>query len=496
MTKTEIKMKKTHFAWLTLSTLTLTLLVAAPSLGRAQTTKKFEPKQLREDFQIARQSLEEGHSCLYRSTKKADLDRIFDEAEKSLDHPMDFYEFYRVMAPTIAAIKCGHTGVGMPPDVRAETEGLPWLPFDVKVLQAKAYILRDYAKGGTLAGKEIQSINRVPAARIISTMLAASMKDGDALTTRQRDISGWFGWNLITLLGLRAPYEVVLAGAGSNQTVKVKVAGLTHEELIKMSEKLFPRDHAGKEFADLKFLDDGQIAQLTYREFGVDVPAGQAFMKRAFENIRSKGSKTLILDLRGNAGGEGELGGLLLTYLLDTPFKYYDDLLINKNCGMSYSFSKYTDPHNDLVVPAGLAELRVDGKVHQIVDSLLAVQQPSQPTFTGPVYILIDGGCLSTTSEFLTEVDVHHRAAFIGEETAGCYYGNNSGTVIKITLPNTKLGIFIPLLSCYMFVGGNHEHDAARGVLPDFPVKRTIADLVAGVDKDLELALELSRKSR
>jgi len=37
---------------------------------------------------------------------------------------------------------------------------------------------------------------------------------------------------------------------------------------------------------------------------------------------------------------------------------------------------------------------------------------------------------------------------------------------------------------------------AARGVIPDFPVKRTIADLVAGVDKDLELALELSRKSR
>src|SRR2546429_9917303 len=81
-------------------------------------------------------------------------------------------------------------------------------------------------------------------------------------------------------------------------------------------------------------------------------------------------------------------------------------------------------------------------------------------------------------------------------ETAGCYYGNNSGTVIKITLPNTKLGIFIPLMSCYMSVGGSHEHDAARGVLPNFPVKRTIADLVAGVDTDLELALELFRKGR
>ena len=86
-----------------------------------------------------------------------------------------------------------------------------------------------------------------------------------------------------------------------------------------------------------------------------------------------------------------------MSYLLETPFKYYDDVIVNKNCGMRYSFAKYTDPHRDLIVPQGMTELRDDGKVHQIVDSLLGLQQPSKPTFTGPVYILIDGGCLSTT---------------------------------------------------------------------------------------------------
>jgi hypothetical protein len=108
---------------------------------------------------------------------------------------------------------------------------------------------------------------------------------------------------------------------------------------------------------------------------------------------------------------------------------------------------------------------------------------------------LVDGGSLSTTSEFPTEADVRHRATFIGEETAGCYYGNNSGTVVRITLRNTKLGVFIPLLSSYMWVDGRHEHDPARGIIPEFPVKHTIADLVAGVDRDLELALQLARKS-
>jgi hypothetical protein len=66
---------------------------------------------------------------------------------------------------------------------------------------------------------------------------------------------------------------------------------------------------------------------------------------------------------------------------------------------------------------------------------------------------------------------------------------------VRITLPNTKLGIFIPLLAGYMSVAGNHEHDPARGIIPNFPVKYTIADLLAGVDKDSGVALELARKN-
>jgi C-terminal processing protease CtpA/Prc len=227
----------------------------------------------------------------------------------------------------------------------------------------------------------------------------------------------------------------------------------------------------------------------------VNVQEGTAFMKRSFEAIQAKASRVLILDVRGNGGGESELGGMLFSYLLERPFHYYDDIIMTKNCGMRYSLAKYADDGRDYIVPQGLAELRADGKVHQIEDSLLALQQPSTPTFTGPVYILINGGCLSTTAEFLTEVHIHHRATFIGEESAGCYYGPNSSTV-RITLPNTKLGIFIPLLASYMSVGGNHEHDPARGIIPDYPVTRSISDLLAGVDRDFELALKLARKSR
>src|SRR5215470_6047420 len=105
--------------------LVLVSLLTVPRLNTAQSTRKFEPKQLQEDFQIARQALEESQSGLYRYTTKAELDQVFERAEKSLDHPMDFYEFYRLMMPTIAAIKCGHTTLDLPPEVREDIKGLP-----------------------------------------------------------------------------------------------------------------------------------------------------------------------------------------------------------------------------------------------------------------------------------------------------------------------------------------------------------------------------------
>jgi hypothetical protein len=61
---------------------------------------------------------------------KADLDRVFDAAEKSLDHPMDSYEFYRVMMHTIAAIKGGHTTVSMPPAMRVNGAAAPHVDDD------------------------------------------------------------------------------------------------------------------------------------------------------------------------------------------------------------------------------------------------------------------------------------------------------------------------------------------------------------------------------
>jgi C-terminal processing protease CtpA/Prc len=458
------------------------------------TEQTVEPDKLVADFRIARQALEEGHSGIYRYTPKAELDRLFDAAEKSLTRPMTLAEFYRTLAPVVAAIKCGHTDVALPRDfMKALTAKSGVLPLQVRVLQGKPYVLRDLSGGPVnLSGKELRSVNGVSASTIVEKMMAAASGDGDVRTTRMRRISGWaFSSQLLALVGLSGPYEVVLWDPKENREVQIKVAGADLTRLKEAARAKFPQDQQPPSAGEFKLLDGGAIAVTKVRGFGGFVDAARKktladFYQESFETISRKGTTTLILDLRDNGGGEDELGKRLFSYLVDKPFTYYDKLLVNAR---EFAFRKYAQLPN---IPAEAVEREPNGKYRTLNHPNSGTQQPSKPTFAGKLLILINGGCFSTTAEFLSLVHFHKRATFIGEESGGGYYGNTSGVVPAVTLPNTKLIVYVPLLSYYLAVSGTQ--DPAHGVVPDHPIHYTIEELLAGADKELALALKLARK--
>jgi hypothetical protein len=460
--------------------LTLCATSCEPKQAATPASATVPPDKLREDFRILRGALEEGHPGIYRYTPKAELDQRFDQAEKALDRPMNVYEFYRIVAPVVAAVKCGHTGARVSPDL---DKGKPRLPLVVRVLDDKIDVLRDLSgSDATLAGQEIRAVNGVAADKIGQTMLAATSGDGDVQTARLRRISGSnFATNLIDLLGLESPYTVTLQDAKKGREHTVKLEGI---DAAKLQE---PRP---KESATLTFLDDGKIANLKINRFGgtANKKDLKAFFRDSFTEIDKKKSGVLILDLRDNGGGADELGKLLLSFLIDEPFQYYDDLVLNK---LDFSFQKYTSQKRAL--PADMMQRQPNGKYRLVKHPNWGTQQPSKPTFRGKVYILINGNSFSTTSEFLSHAHARKRATFIGEESGGGYYGNTSGPGALLTLPNTKLQAYVPLMTYYMAV--RDYKAASHGVVPDYPVKYTIEELCEAKDKELALALELARKN-
>ena len=368
-------------------------------------------------------------------------------------------------------------------------KSIPLFPFDMEVLDGKVYTLREYMPDeGHLTGLEVRGINGVPIERILTAMIAATPGDGDSRTARPWRIGhgGGFPGLLYSVVGIDSPFTIEFRDPANGAGRVVQLSGVRGDFRETVAPVRYPRDQKLESAADLKLLDTGRIAVLTIRQFSGG--AGGRFFDDTFEQIQRRGAASLIIDVRNNSGGADELGKKLLSFLVDQPFRYYDDLVLNAR---KFSFGRYIEGGGG-VIPASMVERRADGKFHNIQHPNGGPQQPSQPYFAGQVLAVMNGGSFSTTCEFLSSLR-SKRATFIGEEAAGGYYGNTSGRMPIVVLPNSKVAVRVPLQTDYRAVKGG---DPRRSILPDVEVKPALRDLLAGSDPVMGKALELARGPR
>jgi hypothetical protein len=452
-------------------------------------------EQAAEDFAIFRRALEQGHPGLYKFTPKPEMDRLFDETATHLAKPMDVNEFYRLLLTVTSAVKCGHTDF-KPPAYEIEEARKSHFPLRVRDLDGRLWIYRDYATAtAALEGGEIVSINGIPSGNILMGMLAAIPGDGNSTTVRPHRIDDlqddWFGILLFPLFGIHAPFDISYRSA-AGKLEKMHLEGKPYGEIQKMEAAKHPDKRSIFHVADLEFLNEGDVAVLRVYGFGGFVTSGDKkvplgdFIDETFRQLTSRHTKSLILDLRDNGGGKHELAEQIFSYLEDKPFLYYKDILLD---GYTFDFLPYTA--DEKAMPLDLLKLEVDGKYHYVKQANWGIQQPKAPHFDGKVFVLENGGSFSTTCEFLSLAHFHKRGVFIGEESAGNYYGNTSGEKYGLTLPNSKLFLLVPTASYQLAVSGQ---PLDRGILPDYPVRYSIEDMLKGKDKEMDLALELAHR--
>lgn len=465
----------------------LALAAAMACASSALAAAELTSAQLQADFRLAREALEESHGGIYRYTTRQELEQLFDAAAARLDHPMDAMAFLRILAPAIAAVRCGHTGLQLAPDQRKQLDQALLLPLDVKVLGGKLFILRDYASAGALAGSEITAINGVAAASILATLTAAAPGDGFIPTGRASRVGRTFKEGLYNHMAMHGRFSLTLQAPEGGRRI-VALDGQPLSALRAASASLYPQDQRPKKFIDLSFLDDGRIARLQVFSFTDENEDedGRKLLKQAFEKIAASGAETLLLDLRDNPGGEDALGKLLFSHLVDQPFPYYEELTV-KRAGLS--FASHVD--GSAGIPAGALLARADGLYSLRAHSNLGIQQPVAPGFKGRVIALINGGSFSTTAELISQLHDKKRATFVGEESGGAYHGNSSGRDAVLVLPNSGLRLGIPLVMYKLAISG--KHPVGRGVTPEHVVQPAIGDYLTGRDPQWNRALSLAR---
>ena len=478
--------------------LAITAIVIAASLQANQAASqqaRFTPDQLRADLSVLHNSLEEGHGGFDRYSSKAEMDLVFEQAARAVGAPMTELEFLRLVAPVIAAVNDGHTALmgssALESHMRQQSV---LLPFKLAFVAGTSYLHRNYSDHADLVmGGELLSINGNSMDGVERTMLAALPSDGRVETSKYRRLesTSTFGDVYSRLFGVTTRFELTYRSPEDGSTQSIAVDGITAEELTHRFETRYAdvaRAEQSRPPVDFEYRDG--VPVLTVRTFGGRTISSAgidyaAFLQRTFEELAERQAPSLIIDVRNNGGGSDEFGKLLAAYLIDDTFDYYRYLEVNSD---SFAFLQYSSTSNS-DIPRDQLRANPRGKYDVLGHPNLGPQQPLMPNFKGDVYILINGSSFSATGEFTSVVHHHRRATFIGEECGAGYYGNTSGMMVMMELPNSGLRVRVPLVRYTMAVEGYEPLD--RGLIPEHQVEPTIDDLLAGRDAVLEYTLGL-----
>jgi hypothetical protein len=461
------------------------------SLADAQVSDpKFTVSQLQQDYELFTRALKEAHPGLYRYTGKDEIDSLFEITKSRIAEPMSEIDFYKLLMPIIVKIRCGHTKWfrNEKTDDRYAFYNDQLFPLKLYFLNDKAFVIDDYSGNASiLRGSEVLTINGKTIPQIREQINRYIPTDGFVKSLLYEELNHFFNGYFATFVDHQPAYTVTLNINKKTVTKFLPGVALTaiqhKEQKAKVGSQLPLR---------LKYLQPG-TALLTIGRFFIPKEEQDfyAFIDSAFLDLKIKGVENLIIDVRNNEGGEESFGGYLYSYLAAGDFQYYKKITVAQKEPVTFIQHAWMPPPYE---EERKKFVEKDGEVLWMGQPYLSLKPAQQNAFKGKVFVLINGLSFSVTSEFASFVHHHKRATFIGEETGGAYYGNNSGVFTIVTLPNTKLGMGIPLLGFYSNVSGYPYKD--RGIIPNHEVRRTVDDIINGKDAVLEFTLGLTRSAK
>lgn len=468
----------------------------------------FTPTEIEEDVALLKQLLEYLHPSIYTFRDSVDLQKDFALLEENLKANPNLTNAYGAISKLVAKIKCSHTFTNPWNQGYRVDKALLYqrdkIPFTFNRIDHRLFIDKNASNNDQLKkGLEILSINDVSTDTVLSRLTAYVSSDGNNYS-KKLDRLSVTGHEKYSLFDIFYPIEF-----GSSESFKLKLQDIETQDIIETDVQAMSKTNRtrilmqrygslGLSFEDgWKFeILNKETALLKIRSFAVQEKGfdWKNFLDNTFEQVNTKEIQNLIIDIRENEGGQGEVGEYILERLITTPMevppmqasvRYLDipksyQKHINTWAKFPYDFKgKYVSVQNGKYLLK--QKYSVGGKTYK----------PRKDGYKGAAYLITDASNSSATHIMASFAKLSNRVTLVGQTTGGNQLGTNGSFIFFLRLPNTKIVVDIPVIHQYVPIS---DHPEDGGVEPDVVIERSPEDLINGVDREVNTILEIIRQ--
>ena len=448
----------------------------------------FSSEDMQKDLYWLQTKVLDYHPACIDSLRFDSVATAFQMAYYEATKPMNELQFLRSLRITLNTLRCGHT-TAVPSKsfyrYYRTAKPKPLFPIQVYAREPGLYVRYNGSNDTTISpGDQILSINQASVSAIKEGIAEFLPADGYHNSFKSYHLSLNFPTYYLFLKGPNYSYEAGMVdsmGRYSSHIFALRSQGRsTTRQLPMKSTKILKSDNYR---ALGRLISNSKIGYLRVYAFG----GSSSWYEKAFSEIEKKGYDHLILDLRGNSGGNLFNANELLTYLLEDTFSLRFErekkrIRFNGNSDFNYGQRFAMNlfdwmPSKTKKAGGSTCERVGEKRIYRF-----RFEPKKKHHFRGKMVVLMDGGTFSASSLVAAMLRKKMQIPLVGEESGGAASGSFAMMMPTLTLPRTKMRVTLPLFHL------NHEMGPVpfRGLLPDLKLEPNISLKIKGIDSDLE----------
>lgn len=468
----------------------------------SDTTPDTTSKALLRDVDVLESTYKALHPGLYRYNTPSQLDDRFAELRRLFGRDRTLAESYLAFSEFLATIKCGHTYANFFNQTDAVSKELfdkpNKVPFTFKWIKKSMVVTRDAsAEGAFPNGTMIIAINGDQTQKILATLMRVARADGsnDAKRIADLEVTGASKYEAFDVF-----FPMYYPSASSTYRFKIRKPGANRIETIE-SAKISSNDRQ----AGLPKSDPMSPAwTLTYPAAEVallQMPTWamynqkwdwKAFLHTSFDELVAKSIPNLVIDLRGNEGGDS-VGDFILPWLVKEKVASENYQRYTRYRSVSQNLRKYLSTWDSSFFDWGKSAQPDSTRFYKLTrfdDLMGSVVSPNKNPYRGKLFVFVGPVNSSATFEFAYQVQRLKLGTLVGRPTGGNLRGINGGAFFFLKLPNSKIEVDVPLIAQFF-----PDKRPDRGLQPDVLVAPTPSDIAEGRDVELAKVFEMITKS-